>query len=258
MKKISFILLLFSAACCAQNTDSRPNPNAVPDFKKVKYGDGDSRYLHLYLAPSDTPVPVYIWSHANGADIQRPGSAGDFKQAAFDSLRMNGISAISWESVPQVASAQDYLKCRDDMYAVLDWVIAHAATYNLDATRIVTGGRSRGSLVSWKASHDPKYAGRIKGIYSEQLAGVAWAWDGDDPRQYITPDSPALFLTYITAPEETDNAHNPSYGKLLVEKYSQLGIGDRASIHYPEKPGAVDAVSLFDSLATFILRVTQL
>ena len=59
-------------------------------------------FLDIYIAPSNCPTPVYFNAHPNGGTTSMPTSI-------TDSLISNGISIISWESVPNINNAQDIL-----------------------------------------------------------------------------------------------------------------------------------------------------
>jgi len=252
--KITFVVLLFSVICQAQkNPDTKPKiPNAKPSFSHVKYGPGEFNYLNLYIAPSSSPTAVYIWGHANGPSKAVPNTAGGFKAFVWDSLRSNGISAISWESIQQITNAEEFLEAESDMFKVLDWVIEHASEYNIDTTKIFTGGRSRGTVVSWKASQDNRYANLIKGIYSVQFAGGGSRMINEF-QTYIDAESPYLFLTFKTHLDDTTNIHSPEKAALLLQKYNEVGIGEKASLYH----SLPDNYALYDSLVTFIHRTIR-
>ena len=227
--------------------------HAQPDVAKVPYGKGGpDNWLNIYLAEgarNGPPAPVYVWAHGNG------GTADNFNEALWQRLSPAGISGVSWESVvfisrtdPELAAKQ-IKECWADFEDVLAFIAANAGKYNFDPDRLVVGGSSRGSLVSWPLSHQHP---AIKGIYSTgALPDPVWtpAWD---PRDLIHAKSPPLFFAYEATPGD-GNVHNPDKGKLIVERYRELGIGDRAFLEH-----SLDArgLSRWEFIVDFILRVT--
>tara|TARA_B100002051_G_scaffold7050_1_gene5958 strand:- start:250 stop:1221 length:972 start_codon:yes stop_codon:yes gene_type:complete len=200
------------------------------DFTGVSYGIEPRQFLDIYIAPSNCPTPVYFNAHPNGGTTSMPSSI-------TDSLISNGISIISWESVPTLNNALDVLTGWNDAEIMFNWVKANASTYNLDTNNFIIGGSSRGTVLSWKEAHrnDPG----IKGLYMyNALPTGAW---GDStfwhPPNNVTAQSPNIFFIYNREPGCSSDSinpdiHDPNYGIIIQNRYNDLGIiGKDTLIH---------------------------
>ena len=76
-----------------------------------------------------------------------------------------GYALISWESITAIKDSEDTLQCQADHELVMKWIVANADAYNLDASNIIMGGRSRGSVISWPLANAKNEPYTIKGIY---------------------------------------------------------------------------------------------
>ena len=254
LKTISSVVLLTLLSNCSTNNDKVSSeiqektvcPNGF--CEKIFYGTDAVQWLNLYQAQSLTPTPVYIWSHPNGSSPANPGSAYTFPETVKNTLLAAGISVISWESVQQVQDEADLSKTETDFNLVMTWLRANAEKYNININKVVVGGRSRGSWATWPGTNVT--INNIKGYYGVQ-AFPDTGWLLRDPRNLITPASVPLFLTYDQPLGTTDN-HKPENGFLMKDKYTAVGIGQKASVYYnlPE-------TKLHDSLVVFINRCTR-
>lgn len=195
---------------------------AQPDHAHVQYGSEPRQWLDIYIAPSIDPTPVYFDAHGNGGTTAMPS-------AIIDSLKAEGISTVAWESLTTVLTQAEVDTGWVDAELMYNWVIANAATYNFDTTCFIIGGRSRGSILSWKLAHsaDPK----IKGLYMiNALPDGIWAdsswWY---PPNEVTVNSPPLVMAYSHEPGTTD-IHDPLNGYVISNKYDALGIGYRDTL----------------------------
>ena len=217
------IVLLATGACGDGKSSSTNDTDVGPvETMHVFYGDGENQWLNLYLAESENPTPVYLFAHANGATADDVGGFVALLQEV-------GISTISWESVvlPD-GSAEDLETGWNDAELMLSWVKANADTYNLDASRLIVGGRSRGSVFSWRLAHSQDPA--IKGIYMFQaLPDGAWSGNAWTPTENVSQNSPPMKLTY-KEPRYTFDGHDPDNGYRILDRYTELGIGDRAEL----------------------------
>jgi len=224
-------------------------PNGLPIAPKEKavgtriaFGSGENQWLILYQAESSKPTPLYIWAHPNSDGKVLP-SADEIPKNVVDDCKANGISVISWESVPQVKTYEDVMICRADLIKVYEWVVANSARYNLDVNNLFIGGSSRGTVVSWEFVC--KYADKIRGAYLTQaLPKGAWIIDSENPLTTITANNPPVVLSYRTD-MDTDDGHSPKFGKRIADKYADLGIGERASVLLEQK-------NLYSQLIDFI------
>jgi len=233
-KFYNLLFILISVSCIGQNQ------LAIPTYSNIFYGDSIYNWLNIYLTQSNTPTAVYIWAHGNGTN------ANHFPEDVCNDLKDNNISLISWESISKVENIEDFNKAQNDFYLVMDWVYENAEIYNIDTNKIVVGGRSRGSIISWAYSHE-KFK-KIKGIYSVQgFPDDSWAFK--DFREDIQPFSPDMFLTYFSTPTSNDG-HNPANGEQLVAKYQNIGLYNTNIYH------SLPLNSIYDSLVTFINKTT--
>lgn len=191
-----------------------------PTHSHVSYGPADRQWLNLYLPSGSERAPVFIYAHHNGS------TADDVKASWADPAVAAGIAIVSWESIAKVKSRADGATCVADADVMFAWVKDNAAKYNLDVNNIFIGGQSRGSFVSWRLAYSQK-AG-IVGIYMGQaLPGNTF----DD--RYLEPinaNSPPIFLAYRKEPGVIGDIHDPENGLRVVERYKELGIGDRAEL----------------------------
>jgi predicted esterase len=185
----------------------------------VSYGPESRQWLNIYQAPSSVPTPIYIWAHANNH------SASDTREFV-DYLRTEGISTISWESLPRMSDPEAAQIIWSDAKVMLKWVKENAIDYNLDAENIVIGGHSRGTAASWQLAHSLDPA--IKGIY---YIDAVLPMDNKLIHNEIKADSPPIMITYWNTPENPqDNIHDPKYGLAVEARYKELGIGTKARI----------------------------
>ncbi|MDG2473550.1 MAG: hypothetical protein P8M71_10630 [Pseudomonadales bacterium] len=143
----------------------------------------------------------------------------------------NGYAVVSWGSVGQLSGqATDVVTGWADAQEVFDYVRANAATWNMDPNNIVIGGRSRGSVLSWKLAHSAHPA--IVGIYMyNALPQSVWVnttvWD---PAAEVTADAPLTYLVY--GPEQgSSDGHTPDNVAPVEAKYTELGIADHYTLY---------------------------
>ncbi|MGD1846644.1 MAG: T9SS type A sorting domain-containing protein [Salibacteraceae bacterium] len=215
------ISLFFSSVSVAQ------------DFTGVPYGPGTFQFMDIYLAPNtgNCPNPVYFDAHGNNATTAMPSSI-------IDSLKALGVSVVAWESLPAVNTPMQVETGWDDAELMIQWVHDHADSFNFDTTRLIIGGSSRGSILSWKYSHRPH--SDIKGLYMyNALPDGVWMdttwWY---PPNEVTTASPEVFFVYRFEPGIATDIHDPLNGMAIMDRYTQLGIGDRDTlIHSIEYSG---------------------
>ncbi|MEO5945407.1 MAG: hypothetical protein ABIP79_01215 [Chitinophagaceae bacterium] len=212
---------------------------AMPDFPHIKYGEGENRWLNLYQAINKKPGALLLWAHANGKNA----SANDFRKEVWQQLKMSGISLISWESVPQVRTAEDVTVCEEDFIKVLDWAKKNASKYNIDTGKIFVAGLSRGSVISFSGANR-NYAS-IRGAYFIQALPDG-AWKLKDFRTEVSVNSPKMIFAYADSLETTD-VHSPRNGIKIKEQYDSIGIGSRIKMYH-----SLGKDNLFKYLVEFI------
>lgn len=191
-----------------------------PTHPKVSYGPEDRQWLNLYLPSGSEPAPVFLYAHHNGSN------ADDVRSNWADPTVAAGIAIVSWESIAQVRGMADFQICAADAKVMFAWVKENAATYNFDTDKIFIGGQSRGSFVSWELAHslDPS----IVGIYMGQaLPGRTFNERLLEP---ITKNAPPIFLAYRKEPGVVGDNHDPAHGLRVLERYKELGLGNKAEL----------------------------
>ena len=191
----------------------------TPTHARVSYGPEDRQWLNLYLPSGNEPAPVFLYAHHNGS------TADDVKSSWADATVAAGTAIVSWESIAKVQGLSDFRICTADAKVMFAWVKKNAATYNFDIDKIIIGGQSRGSFVSWELAHSQDAS--IVGIYMGQaLPGKSFNERLLEP---ITKNAPPIFLAYRKEPGVGDN-HDPAHGLRVLERYKELGIGDSAEL----------------------------
>ena len=217
---------------------------AAPSLTHLKYDEGENSWLNVYLAESKSPTPVLVWAHANGKDP----SANDFPNSLWQELKQGGVSVISWESIPNIASAGHIIIGEEDFLKVMEWIKTNASKYNLDVNKIIISGRSRGSIISFPGTN--QLFKEIKGAYFVQALPKG-GWMGKDFRNDVTVNSPKLVLAYADSPD-TKDGHTPLNGMKIEARYDSLGIGDRINIYH-----SLGKDNLYKYLLSFIIENTK-
>lgn len=231
-----YCLLTFSLLSNAQN------------FTRVNYGPEERQFMDIYLAQSDCLTPVYFDAHGNGGNTNIPNSL-------VNDLMAEGISIVSWESLTSVNTPEQVETGWEDAELLFAWVIENASIYNFDTTNFIIGGSSRGSILSWKYGHRPNP--NIRGLYMyNALPDGAWR----DPDWWYPPDevnlsSPPIFFVYRPEPGVIGDTHDPENGLIIMEKYDELGIGDRDTMIH--SIGFTDNTDRYQFLAEFARSVIE-
>lgn len=200
-----------------------PLPRAEPTIRHLYYGPKADEWLNLYLVKTDKPVPLLIWSHANTA------TADQFSDTAWKPLREAGISALSWESVPNLKTEAQVTEALADGQLLMTWIFSNAEKYHFDTNALVAGGQSRGTGLSWDLSRQKP--GLIKGLYFLQgLPSGFWEGGWDFTRD-VVPQSPPIYFLYRENIDTTDQ-HTPKNAVTISNTYAACGIGNRITLRY--------------------------
>lgn len=192
----------------------------TPTHSRVSYGLEDRQWLNLYLPSGSEPAPVFIYAHPNDY------TADHVNNSWANPTVEEGTAIVSWESIASPKSPADARICAADAKVMFAWIKDNAATYNLDVNNIIIGGQSRGSGVSWHLAFMPN-AG-IVGIYMGQALPMRSF--NERVLEPITVNAPPIFLAYRKEPGVVGDIHDPAHGLRVLEKYKELGIGDRAEL----------------------------
>ncbi|THB64870.1 MAG: hypothetical protein D6B26_04440 [Spirochaetaceae bacterium] len=185
------------------------------------YTGNDGQWLNIYQAESSSITPVYIWAHGNGHTYR---DAHEKYESFIDSLRSNGISVVSWESIKQMDDS-NYSTIMDDADIMYAWLEDHADEYNLDMNRVVIGGHSRGSIASWRLAHSGESG--IRGIYFGDAAGNLDDVNALDDQ--VSGDSPPIRLSYTRNKDSNDGVHDPNEGQKIIDLYRAAGFSEQDS-----------------------------
>ncbi|NQZ43792.1 MAG: hypothetical protein HRT65_05725 [Flavobacteriaceae bacterium] len=253
-------LCLLIACSSSDNTIDAPAPegdqNPVGQVSTeslvalgVAYGDDPRQFVDIYKAASACPTPLYFDAHGNGGTTAMPNSI-------VEELNAAGISVIAWESLTAVNTQEEVETGWNDAELMFAWVMANAQAYNFDTSNIIIGGSSRGSILSWKYSHNGT-AG-IKGLYMyNALPGNTW---GDPdwwyPPNDVSADAPPIQFVYRREPGSSTDAddpdiHDPDFGYIIMETYEDLGIGEKAALVH--SIGETDNTDKYQFLLDFAL-----
>lgn len=265
-------------ACCATCLAPWTHmyvPYADPSLVIEPYEEDDVTYLrddknrqHLHIRQAEgcpaRGCPVHLYAHGNGADAS---ALGDVPAASVTDA---GYTLISWESVTPVIDQDDSDVCVDDASLVFQWAKANAVEYNLDTSRFVIGGRSRGSGCSWPLAHSNDPA--IAGIYMfSALPDPAWLSSDGSPVDVVTVSSPLAWLGYPAdcggdgptlecpgndpADDENDHydIHSPANGVKIANAYADHGIADKIEVVDGLQTGAPgDPININANFAGFV------
>ena len=259
MRKIfaSLLMVVFLISCNKDDEirNQEPNNQLTESLVElgVKYGSEDRQFLDLYKAESDCPTPIYFDAHHGGGNTSIPDSL-------VNNLNAQGISIISWESLPTISSSEEAQTGWDDAELMFQWVFDNAVTYNLDTSNMIIGGSSRGSVLSWVYGHRPNP--NVKGLYMyNALPSTAWAFpDLWLPTENVNNESPPIYFVYRREPGSSTHPinpdiHDPNYGTIIVNKYQDLGIGDKAILVH--SIGQTNNTDKYQFLVDFALSVIE-
>lgn len=178
------------------------------------------------MAEGEGKKPLLVFAHANGSTADR------FPLGVWNDLKEIGVSAISWESVPNIKDFSDYQTCNEDFLQVLNWIQSNADAYGFDMGNIIICGRSRGSVVSWTALHT--YPEKFKGAYMAQALPTRTWGNNQQTRDFtkdVTTESPAIFFAFADGPD-TNDGHTPLNGLKIKEAYDLNGIAHRFRLEH--------------------------
>jgi hypothetical protein len=252
-KAIIMLLIAILVVGCFKN-----DQNTVHDENyhlKMLYGDienytgNDGQWLNIYQAASVEPTAVYIWAHGNGHTYM---DAHEKYEAFITELLENGISVISWESIKQMDEA-NIMDILDDADLMFQWVKANAQSYNLDMTKVIVGGHSRGTIASWRLAQSGDSG--IIGIYHGDAAGNL-----DDVNDIlgnlIRVDSPPIRMSYTQNKITNDGQHDPNEGQKIIDIYRNLNFSEEDSkLLLNQGYPSMSELGFYDDLLSFCLYV---
>lgn len=258
MKKTFLIALTFLSilACKKEETVDKEEIVTQSGYHlNIQYGStqnytgNDGQWLNIYQAAASQPSPVYIWAHGNGHTYM---DAHEKYEPFISSLLKNDISVISWESIKQM-DEYNYLKILDDADLMFKWVKKNAQKYNLDTTKIIIGGHSRGTIASWRLAQSGDDG--ILGIYHGDAAGNL-----DDVNDalgnLVSLQSPPIRMSYTQNFTTNDGQHDPNEGQVIIDLYTGLGFNSEDSkLLINQGYPSMTSLGFYEDLLPFCLYV---
>ena len=248
------LLLVSCSATETSPTDDDATIDPIPlEFIGVNYGPEERQFVDIYPADSECPSPVYFDAHGNGGTTNMPNQI-------VEDLNAIGVTVIAWESLTSVGTQEEVETGWADAELMFQWVIDNAEAYNLDTSQMIISGSSRGSILSWKYSHRPNP--NIKGLYMYNALpnGV---WENPDwwfPPNEVTASSPPIYFVYKREPGSSvdpsdPDIHDPNNGFTIIDRYTDLGIGDKTSLVH--SIGETENSDKYQFLVDFALSVLE-
>lgn len=228
----------------------------IPPYE-LKRGGADVCRQHLHIAIPSTPGPhpVFLWAHQNNA-------VADLPPETLEIITGLGYAVVSWESISKLDNEFDLAIAEMDSRKVVYWLDKNQDNCRLDLSRVVIGGRSRGTVVSWKLAHWG--LDNIIGIYMyNALPGRIWDGpDGDTWTEQIKDQSAPIFLSYgpscphpinetcVPSPNP-DDIHNPKNGAKVIARYNELNLTSYMIDGLSKRP-EIDGLGVFYFLPAFV------
>ena len=174
---------------------------------KTTWAYSGSLQLDFYPAIGRQMAPCVIVIHGGGWDNGDRGQIPQFN----DWLARGGYSVadISYRLAPEATWPAQ----REDVAAAVSFVKAHAATWGVDATRLVILGRSAGGQIAEASAYalrDPDVRG-VVALYAPSDMNFAWKWGRPDDAL----NSPKLMRDFLGGTPETRPAEYDSASALL-------------------------------------------
>ncbi|ESQ75743.1 alpha/beta hydrolase [Asticcacaulis sp. AC402] len=172
----------------------------------IAFGDDPRQRYDIYAPFGKTGLPMLVFFYGGGWNS---GSKNDYAWMGHALASMGFVVAIAdYRLVPQVL----YPAFLEDNAAAVKHVLAHAADYGGDPTRLGTIGQSAGGYAAVMMALDPRYLpqGTLKAC-----VGIAGPYD------FYPFDVPASIDTfsYWPTPEETQPI---TYARKLATKFLLL------------------------------------
>lgn len=160
------------AACNTLNAFNALTPkdgNVRRVARNVAYGDDPRQSYDVYApAGTTTPLPLLVFFYGGGWDS---GSKDGYVWMAHSLAAMGYVVALpDYRVVPQV----HYPEFLRDSAAAVKHIIAHAAEYGADASRLALMGQSAGAYNAVMLALDPQYLGETK---VTAVVGIAGPYD---------------------------------------------------------------------------------
>lgn len=148
MKK--FTLMILVAACLAVAIRQMRSEIQAPTHANVRYGEHNAMVLDFWKAESNAPAPLFVWIHGGGF---RDGDKKSVNPILLSKLLASGVSVASINY--RLTDVAPYPAQMHDSARAIQFLRAKAVEWNIDKTRMASGGGSAGAGISqWLAFHD--------------------------------------------------------------------------------------------------------
>ncbi len=209
----------------AQTTEARNKGR----YQQHAYGTAPRQLLDIYLpdAPQSGPAPIHVFIHGGFWQALNKDYAG-FAAPAFTSRGMIFI-ALNYTLAPEASLAAIIAEIRQAM----DWVIAHAASFNGDAGHIVVSGHSAGGYLA---------ASLIAGALAEQRGPAAIAGLLPISGVYDLPPIAACYVNDALGLDAAERARlDLLTAKPLLDIPVHIAIGQDESAEFRRQSQALQA-----------------
>jgi acetyl esterase/lipase len=176
------LILITVLVCCAPLHAAPPTPT----HKDVAYdSQHKAQVLDVYVAKSETPLPVVVYIHGGG---WRAGSKNRIPRFLQDGLQAGRFSVVSVEY--RFTDVAPHPAQVNDCFRAIQFVRHKAKDWGIDAAKMgVTGGSAGGHLSLYMALHDDKANPGSDDPVARQSTRVACAVGWAGPTDWTLLDS---------------------------------------------------------------------
>jgi acetyl esterase len=199
---------------------TRPQP-PKPDHSNVSYGPHERNVLDVWLAKSDTPMPLVVYYHGGGF---RGGDKRTINVSLLKKLLDGGVSVAAVNY--RLTNVAPFPAQMHDCARAMQFLRHHAPKYNVDPKRVGATGGSAGAIISmWLAFHEDLADVNAKDPVARQstrlsVAVVYAAQSTIDPRtiqkMYNTNQVDGALIPFYGMKEASD-IDDPKFHPLFVE-----------------------------------------
>ena len=200
-------------------------PPPPPAYEDVRYSSHYERsVLDIWLPQSDEPTPVFVYFHGGGfVGGDKAGVVGSGLVQLLD----KGVAVVSVQypliGQPHLKTGEimpgldgrGYIGIAQESRLAIDFLIAHAAEYNLDPARIVLCGSSAGALIV-------EYLSYATDLPVAACVARSQPYRFEEYKDLFHTRAVPLYLLSQSGYE--DEVHSPRYAKRMAEHCRELGI----------------------------------
>jgi acetyl esterase len=199
----------------------------------IPYGPHPKQLIDLHLAPQSGPRPFYLYIHGGGFV---GGNKTNLPPAFIASLNARGIScaAMGYRFTDDPELFAPLL----DAQRALQFLRHNAAQWNLDATRVASGGGSAGSVSAfWLGLHldkaDPSSADPIARQSTKLTAIASWETQTSLDPEFIKSILPGECWAFWTIAKLIQIPLEQYDSPLALERFKLLNFPAMVDQHTP-------------------------